>query len=395
MNITGLDTSPLSRSLSRRRLLGLTAAGAVSVLAACGSAAPSAPSQAPAGSGSAAAAARAGSTSSGTFPPAVQALIDGAKKEGTFNLFDQTPTTPENAAKLVDAFNARFGLNMKLNQVQLTTFDVDTRILAAHTAGKPMEADSATVAIEDIITWHEKGLLEPFDWVGTFGSIFPDIKKRIMHIPAEYQNETLEFWHLAYGIEYRTDRFSQADIPKTWEGVADPKFKGQLVLDSVGSPLYYFAPFWGIDRVLKVAALWKQAQPLYKKGSQAIANAVATGEGSVAVTSIGTVEFAKSKGVPVDWTTPDEIPFTIKYNIVPKGAPHINTARLWSAWITTEGRLLFEQLERDGLAWPGEDSYLSKRLADLGTKFNYIETAEQGKQTTDAQKRIGDLYLKQ
>jgi hypothetical protein len=79
---------------------------------------------------------------------------------------------------------------------------------------------------------------------------------------------------------------------------------------------------------------------------------------------------------------------------VPKGAPHVNTARLWSVWTTTEGRPQFEQLERDGLAWPGEDSYLAKRLAELGTKLDFVETAEQGKQASDAIKAIGDIYLK-
>lgn len=363
---------------SRRRFLGIATVGALAVLSACGGGA-AAPSQQPS------------KTAGGT---SLDALIDGAKKEGQLDLFDQTPTTSANTNKLLDAFNKRFGLNTKVNQVRLAAFDIDTRVFAAQTAGKPMEVDVATIAIEDIVTWHEKGLLEPFDWAGVFGSTFPDIKKRTGHLPSEFQNEVLEFWHLAYGIEYRTDRFSASDIPKTWEGLADPKFSGQLVLDSGGSPLYYFAPFWGIDRVVKVATAWKQAQPLFKKGSQAIANSVGTGEGSVAVTSIGTIELNKSKGQPVDWTAPDEIPFTIKYNTVPKGAPHINTARLWSAWITTEGRTLFENLEKDGLAWPGEDSYLAKRLTELGTKFNSIETVDEAKQLKDAQKRLGDLYLK-
>ncbi|MFI5266039.1 MAG: hypothetical protein ACHQ7M_01540, partial [Chloroflexota bacterium] len=89
---------------SRRRFLGLATVGALAVLSACGG-------------GTAASSQQLSKTASGT---SLQALIDGAKKEGQLDLFDQTPTTSANSAKLVDAFNKRFGLSTKVNQVRLT-----------------------------------------------------------------------------------------------------------------------------------------------------------------------------------------------------------------------------------------------------------------------------------
>jgi spermidine/putrescine-binding protein len=177
--------------------------------------------------------------------------------------------------------------------------------------------------------------------------------------------------------------------------LADPKFRGQLVLESRGYPFNNFAPFWGMDRVLTLTNSYKAVQPIFKRGSAAVAAAVSTGEGSIGVTTIGNIEFDKSKGIPVDWVTPDEIPIAIEHAVVPKGAPHINTARLWAAWLTTEGRPMYEQLEKNGLAWPEEDSYLGKRLAQQGTKFSFVETEEQGQITLDALKQISDGYLAQ
>jgi hypothetical protein len=68
-------------------------------------------------------------------------------------------------------------------------------------------------------------------------------------------------------------------------------------------------------------------------------------------------------------------------------------ARLWAAWITTEGRPLFEGLTRNGLVWPDEDSFLSGRIRRYGTKYVSIETKEQERVMADARQKIVQIYL--
>lgn len=91
--------------------------------------------------------------------------------------------------------------------------------------------------------------------------------------------------------------------------------------------------------------------------------------------------------------TPSEIPIEIEHLIIPKGAPHPNVARLCAAWITTEGRSLFENLTRNGLAWADEDSFLARRLKQYGTKYVSIERKEQERLMAEARQKIVQLYL--
>jgi iron(III) transport system substrate-binding protein len=358
------------------------------------SCAPSAPSSggapADAAKSKAAAPAKAASQSSS----ALQAVIDAAKQEGELQLWSQVPTS-ENAGKLLEAFNKRFGLSTELKQVEVSAGDFTTRLIAQANAGRALEADFGMVAIENVLTLDEKGLLETYDWVGTFGSTFPELERRVSKVAPAYQNKVLDYWHLAHVIEYRTDQFKESEIPRTWEGLADPKFQGLLVLEGRGYPFNRFAPTWGMDRVVELAKSLKANSPIFKTGSPTVAKTVATGEAALGVSNIRNVELDKAAGVPVDWVAPSEIPMDIEHAVVPKGAPHPNTARLWAAWITTEGRPMLEELEKAGLAWPEENSFLARRLAQYGTKFNFVETAEEAELVRQALNRVVEAYLAQ
>jgi ABC-type Fe3+ transport system substrate-binding protein len=149
-----------------------------------------------------------------------------------------------------------------------------------------------------------------------------------------------------------------------------------------------------MDRVLALGRAVAANQPVFQRGSPAIVASIVSGETVLGSTSsIGDVDDGKAKGVPVDWFTMDEIPIGIEHAIVPKGAPHVNTARLWTAWITTEGRPLFEQLDGSGLAWPDEDSFLARRLKENNTKFSFVSTKEEADLTGEALQKLAEIYL--
>jgi iron(III) transport system substrate-binding protein len=321
----------------------------------------------------------------------LQQLLDAAKKERELNLWSSTPEE-EVIAEITEAFNKRFGLKIKVNQVSMGSRDFTTRVFAGAQAGR-IEADVGQGATDILFILDEKGLLEDFDWVGVFGQEFPEIKRRVERVIPAFRGKVLDYWHLAYCIVYRTDRIKEAEVPRTWEGLADPKWRGHLVVNQEGSPFHHIAPFWGIDRVLELARRLKANQPTFARGSRGIAAALESGEANIGVTTIGQAEFRRQKGVPIDWLTPNEIPIETEHLIIVKGAPHGSLARLWAAWITTEGRPLFEKLTSNGLVWPEEDSFLSRRLKRYGTKYRFIENREQSKMTFEAQKKLAQVYL--
>jgi ABC-type Fe3+ transport system substrate-binding protein len=320
----------------------------------------------------------------------MQEMIEAAKKENILNIWSNTPRE-ENIKALQDAFNQRFGLTTELRRVNLSAADFTTRVI---TERGRAEADFGQGEAVNVISLMESNLLEDFDWIGVFGETFPKIKDRVERVAKPFQPKVLDYWHLAYVTAYRTDRLSKAELPKTWNDLADPRFRGLMALDPRGYPFNFFAPVWGMDRVLALGRAVTANQPVFQRGSPAIVASIVSGETVLGSTSsIGDVDDAKAKGVPVDWFTMDEIPIGIEHAIVPKGAPHVNTARLWTAWITTEGRPLFEQLDGSGLAWPDEESFLAKRLKENNTKFSFVSTKEEADLTGEALQKLAEIYL--
>ena len=318
-------------------------------------------------------------------------VLAEAKKEAELNLWSNTP---EGAVmpQLIEAFNKRFGMKIKVNQVPMGTRDFTTRVIAGFQAGRP-EADQGQGAWDTVSILNEKGLLEEFDWVGVFGQEFPDIRKRVQRVIPDFRGKVLDYSHLASVIVYRTDRLREGDVPRTWEGLADPKWRGQIALNQEGSPFHYLAPFWGPEKVLELARKLKANQPLFARGARGAGTLVESGEATIGVTTVEVPEYGRSKGVPVDWVAPSEIPIAVEHLIILKRAPHPNLARLWAVWITTESRPLFEKLTWKGLAWPDEDSFLSRRLKAFGTKFRFAETKEQNNTMMEVRKQIEHLYL--
>jgi iron(III) transport system substrate-binding protein len=320
----------------------------------------------------------------------MQEMIEAAKKENVLNLWSNSPREA-NIKPLQDAFNERFGLNTQIRRLDMSAGDFTTRVI---TERGRAEVDFGQGEPVNLIVLEKNNLLETFDWVGVFGETFPKIKDRVERATKGFEGKALDYWHLAYAIAYRTDKLSKADLPRTWRDLADPKFKGVIAVDPRGYPFNFFAPVWGMGKVEEVGKAIGANQPIFQRGSPSIVASIVTGETIVGATSsIGDVDAAKAKGVPIDWYSLDEIPIAIEHAIVPKGAPHVNTARLWAAWITTEGRPLFEKLQGNGLAWPDEDSFLARKLKENNTKFSFANTQEELDLTEQALKRLSEIYL--
>jgi ABC-type Fe3+ transport system substrate-binding protein len=334
-----------------------------------------------------------------------QRLIQAALKaeeinnryEGDVNYWNTQPAGNE-LLKLEKAFNDRFKLKIKLKQTPLTSAEVGNRFVVSAQAGRPAEGDVTVVSPPTLSILRQRNLLEDFDWNGILGKDLPELQKRVAIVPPEYRNKALEIYHLVYIVAYRTDRLKKEELPKTWEDLTNPKWAGRFAVANVGYPFNYFLslPGWNEQKVLNLVRAIRDNRAVFVKGSPGAAAALQSGEVSLAINSVGNIEELKAKGIPVDWVA---LPGTIlaqKTLIVPKGAAHPNLAHLFGAWLTTEGRGLYEGITKDGLAWPDENSLLASRLKQLGltnNDFVLIDTAEKDALAAKMIKPIGDIYL--
>jgi len=81
-----------------------------------------------------------------SFEPAKAAPIDdliaGAKKEGVIELYAPSTLTPEGAQRLGEAFNKKYGLNLRLNFTPAGSMTRDVgKIVGIAATGQPQEWD--------------------------------------------------------------------------------------------------------------------------------------------------------------------------------------------------------------------------------------------------------------
>jgi len=328
---------------------------------------------------------------------ALKAEEINSRYEGDINYWTTEPSSKE-LVKLEEAFNKRFKLKVKLKHTPIRSAEVANRFVVTTQAGRPAEGDITIISPPALSALSKNGLLEEFDWVGVLGKEFPEIQRRVNTIPAEYRNKALEMYHLVYIIAYRTDRLKKEELPKTWEEFTDPKWAGRFAVANAGYPFNYFlsVPGWNEQRVLNLTRAIRDNRAVFVKGSPGVAAALQSGEASLGITSVGNVEEMKAKGMPMDWTALPGLVLAQKSLTIPKGAPHANLARLFGGWLTTEGRELFENITRDGLAWSEENSLLAKKLKELGLRsgdLTLIDTPEKDELAEKMLKTIQRLYL--
>ncbi|MBI2988986.1 MAG: extracellular solute-binding protein [Deltaproteobacteria bacterium] len=334
-----------------------------------------------------------------------QRLIKAAQKseelnsrfEGDINYWTTEPSGND-LLKVEEAFNKRFKLKVKLKQTPLTSVEVANRFVVSAQAGRPAEGDITINSPPTLIVLRQNGFMEDFDWSGVFSQEFPEIQRRINRIPPQYRNKALEIYHLVYVIGYRADRLKKDELPKTWEELANPKWAGRFAVANQGYPFNYLlsVPGWDEQKMLNLARAIRDNRAVFVKGGPGGAAALQSGDVSLAVGSAGNFEEVRARGIPVDWVALPGTIMTQKNLVVPKGAPHINLARLFGAWLTTEGRELFETVTKDGLAWPEENSLLASKLRQLGLRdsdFILIDTAEKDELGAKMMKKIRSIYL--
>jgi iron(III) transport system substrate-binding protein len=232
----------------------------------------------------------------------LDALVAAAKAEGSF-LWYSAP--PEGLAKRVsDAFTAKYGIRAQFVRLQTVpqrirysteaeanNFAADLLVLAGGTNAQYAEAGI------------KKGWMEPIA-----AANLPVVKSG--EFPAKYLTGPTAIVQISpWQIVYNTDKVKGADIPKDWGELANPKWKGQLILSGVSAGDIY-AEFWSM--LLKrygesyVTTLRESGARRASGGGVPAAQQLSAGEGSIQIPNITSVTLPlAAKGAPIASVTPD------------------------------------------------------------------------------------------
>ncbi|MFC1814638.1 ABC transporter substrate-binding protein [Thermodesulfobacteriota bacterium] len=131
-------------------------------------------------------------------------------------------------------------------------------------------------------------------------------------------------------LGYNTTMISKKELPKTYEDLLDPKWKGKMAISAtttVGNWVGVMLHAYGEDFVKKIA---QQDFHVHAVSASTICDMVIAGEYALSPTIFDSHAInSKHRGAPVDWIPIEPVLTNIGQIMLPKNAPHPHAALLF------------------------------------------------------------------
>jgi len=263
-----------------------------------------------------------------------QRLMAGAKKEGSLLFYTTFPV--EYANQLIEPFKDKYGI--KVDVWRARSEIVLRKVIAEARAGSP-NVDVVTVfspaaealrrenLLQEIRSPHHEGLIRSAvpahrEWVSTLRHVFVQA--------------------------YNTGKVRKEDLPRTYEDLLAPKWKGKLAIEGDDHEWMssVIADMGGAEGVKFFRDLVAGNGLSVRSGHPLLTNLVASGEVPLALTVYQySVEQAKKKGSPIDWFVIEPAVSITNGIGVAKRAPHPHAALLFYDYIiSAEGQRILAKI---------------------------------------------------
>jgi ABC-type Fe3+ transport system substrate-binding protein len=266
-----------------------------------------------------------------------QHLIEGARREGALTMYSNAPTD-DNAA-LVGAFEKKYGI--KVNLYRASSEDIRQRALAEAAAkrfdvdfilnnGPAMEALAGERLLQGVQSPYLADVMAPAipphrQWVGFCLNVLVQA--------------------------YNTGLIKQAELPKSYADLLDPRLKGRIAIEADDSD--WFAGLMGELGEEPGLRLFREIAATNgfsaRKGHTLLTNLVAAGEAPLALTVFNyTAEQLKKRGAPIDWFVIPPLISMPNSVAVARMAPHPSAAVLMFDFMLSDAQKILA--ERDYVA---------------------------------------------
>ncbi len=305
-----------------------------------------------------------------------QRLVAAAKKEGTVTFYTSMQT--QESGPLSKAFEAKYGIRVQLWRA--TSDQVIQRTVNEARAGRQALDILETNAPE-------------VDAIGRENVVAPFYTPHSADLP-DWAKPKHQRWYAAranlWVVAFNTGKVKKEEIPPTYEGFVDPKWKGRIGIESTDQDwmwavINYMGQERGMDYFRKLAAM----RPDMRLGHALLAQLIAAGEIQVGLTVYsGNADSIKKRGGPIDWVAVEPIVGRPQAVAVARNAPHPNAALLFADFVLSpEGQALLNKLDRNPT---------SKRETTLLSKFKYqmVDPAVWNSEAGKWEKLWQELFLK-
>ena len=257
------------------------------------------------------------------------ALVEGARREGEVMVYHSTQT--EDLKPVFDAFTAKYGV--KVRGWRSSSENVVQRVISETRAGK-REVDFIENNSPEMEALRREKMLLRMD-----SPHFPDLRPGTLPAHHEFATSTMDVFVQAYN----TEKVKREELPKTYQDLADPRWKGRLGIEAEDQA--WFGTLLGImgqDKGLKAFRDMAATNGVsVRKGHTLLANLVASGEVPMALTVYNyKPPQLKAKGGAIDWIVLQPAVAQLHAVAVLSKAPHPHAAALLYDFFLGEGQAI-------------------------------------------------------
>ena len=264
-----------------------------------------------------------------------QKLVEAAKKEG--ELVYYTTMTLDQSKVVTDRFEKKYGIKATLFR----------------TGGGPL--------LNKIFTEARGGR---YDWdvvVGRGEMVLPLIERKLVDSYLSPETKMIEeqlvdkqgYWTAyyvnSYVLGWNTKLVKKQDVPKTYEELLNPKWKGgQISLDTEAYGMMEgLKRVWGREKGINYFKRLAALDPVLKRGNTERVQLVVAGEYPLIIAYNQTLQRMTSRGAPVDWLPLEPSITQVNPIMLAAKAPHPNAARLFYDFVLSkEGQEMLRGFQR-------------------------------------------------
>lgn len=248
-------------------------------------------------------------------------------------------STAEVERHMADLVKKKFGANVNIKFSFALGFPAAAaRALTEIKTGSVPSYDLMYQTTGTAIALHRENAIHPVKW----SELFPWITAK----DATYGGQAVIVSTTFLIPMYNTNLVSPAEVPKSWQDLLDPKWKGKLA-----APIYQDMwpnmaqpGVWGEAKTRDFLKKLSLQNPVLGRFPEIEAKVISGEVPMAAVTNTYAVDHYRAKGAPVAYAVVEPVIVFVRVVFVPKNARHPNAATLLAAsLLTPEGQAILDE----------------------------------------------------
>ena len=261
-------------------------------------------------------------------------VLEGAKREGELNVY--TSLTAGSAARVKSDFERRYGV--RVNLWRASSENILQRVVGEARAGHPA-FDIVETNGPEMEAIQREGILQKVE-----SPLLRELVPQALFAHREWVATRLNLFVQCYN----TSLVKPADVPRSFAGLLDAKWKGRLAIEANDAD--WFQAVIGELGEEKGLALFRQLVAKnglsVRKGHALLAQVVESGEVALSLTCYSfKVDQDHKAGAPIDWTSLGPVLARPNGEGISRKAPHPHAALLFYEYLIGEAQPLLARLE--------------------------------------------------